>query len=422
MNHIRMSLFGRGQTQEHGLPQTNHPRSVDVERQRYNGPRLSVISRSALPGFLAGRASLGTRGWRVDDDNPQGGPTKSSSPNSFRPPRLARSRTEDITNQSSSGDGMRAGESPSRPSTTSTRAQAFPVLTRPAAARIHGETERHVRRARFNGGGMVELFLPGSAESGRQAQHGHQRQANSDRSRRHRHKDRPQKFMFCFPWVQSRQARSLILRCFVSGIFVVATLSIFLSLSLTKNIRAGEFGILLILLIALTTIFFCHSLVRLCSLLARPQSRAGSSGNGTGSNRNGPSGYTIPQRPIRVILPGDVEAAGMESEAAQVKPPAYGQWRESVRVDPSRLYWQRAEPPSPPRPTSALSTNQDTAERGVTRIAQHRPPSYASGDGVDYVLDARPRSIAPPPSSAYSQASVIETPTLHPCSGASDAV
>jgi hypothetical protein len=44
----------------------------------------------------------------------------------------------------------------------------------------------------------------------------------------------------------------------------------------------------------------------------------------------GPGGYANPQTPIRVALARDEEAAGIESEATKVPPPAYGLWRESV--------------------------------------------------------------------------------------------
>lgn len=45
----------------------------------------------------------------------------------------------------------------------------------------------------------------------------------------------------------------------------------------------------------------------------------------------GPQGpYAIPPTPIRVVLARDEEAAGLPSEAAVVKPPEYGEWRESV--------------------------------------------------------------------------------------------
>jgi hypothetical protein len=44
----------------------------------------------------------------------------------------------------------------------------------------------------------------------------------------------------------------------------------------------------------------------------------------------GPGGYAIPRQPIRVVLARDEEAAGIESEATKMNPPAYGLWRESV--------------------------------------------------------------------------------------------
>lgn len=44
----------------------------------------------------------------------------------------------------------------------------------------------------------------------------------------------------------------------------------------------------------------------------------------------GPGGYANPTMPIRVALARDEEAAGIESEATKLPPPAYGLWRESV--------------------------------------------------------------------------------------------
>lgn len=44
----------------------------------------------------------------------------------------------------------------------------------------------------------------------------------------------------------------------------------------------------------------------------------------------GIAGYANPASPIRVTLARDEEAAGIESEATKLPPPAYGLWRESV--------------------------------------------------------------------------------------------
>lgn len=72
----------------------------------------------------------------------------------------------------------------------------------------------------------------------------------------------------------------------------------------------------------------------LCILLVRPRSRQGASGNDVEANKYGHPGYAIPAQPIRVVLARDEEAAGIESEATKLKPPAYGLWRESVVSPP----------------------------------------------------------------------------------------
>lgn len=51
------------------------------------------------------------------------------------------------------------------------------------------------------------------------------RRHRSDRSGRER-KPHPKRFLFCFPWVKSKRARSQILRCFVSGVFLTLLLSV----------------------------------------------------------------------------------------------------------------------------------------------------------------------------------------------------
>ncbi|GAO15585.1 hypothetical protein UVI_02050180 [Ustilaginoidea virens] len=98
----------------------------------------------------------------------------------------------------------------------------------------------------------------------------------------------------------------------------------------------------------------------------------------------GLGGYVVPQKPIPVVLAQDEEAVGVESEASKSRPPAYGLWRESIPVDPNRIFWQRNE---------AAST---APQRLETRTGP-RPPSYASEDGVSYVVDARQRSMTSPP-------------------------
>lgn len=57
------------------------------------------------------------------------------------------------------------------------------------------------------------------------------------------------------------------------------------------------------------------------------------------------------------------------------------------RVDPDRLYWQRND---------QAHTEGSEEEHARPATARTRPPSYASDDGVTYVVEARPRSMVPP--------------------------
>lgn len=317
----------------------------------------------------------------------------------------------------------------------------------------------------FHGPDPAESSLADLADEGRRRRR-HRDRSGSDRSRRHRHRrhrdrlevpgssqggssggsgsrrrrrrrlrdvedgdgdgdsDRPhpKHFLFCFPWVKSRKVRSQVLQCFISGTFLICLLAVYLALSLTKNINTSEFTVLLILIILFATIFFCQGLIRLCLLILRPKRSPDEGRRNALRGMYGPGGYAIPRQPIRVLLARDEEAAGIESETTKMSPPAYGLWRESVRVDPNRIYWERnTEVPTVPEEEQqhemsrsggsssnssgggggdddhssedTISTSGD--EGRSSSHAQRRPPSYASEDGVAYVIEAQPRSIAP---------------------------
>lgn len=100
-----------------------------------------------------------------------------------------------------------------------------------------------------------------------------------------------------------------------------------------------EFRILLILVILVTSIFFCHSLIRLCLLILNPLSEIDVERQ---LPTAGAGGYANPETPIRVTLARDEEAAGIESEATKLPPPAYGLWRESVVCSAVRKLYQKS--------------------------------------------------------------------------------
>ncbi|CAK7216089.1 hypothetical protein SCUCBS95973_002686 [Sporothrix curviconia] len=311
-------------------------------------------------------------------------------------------------------------------------------------------SRRDRRRRRFDGADPAEMHLATMADEGRRRRHRRQESSRSGRQQRRyvveiaggpppaypaEPASKPKRFLYCFPYIKSRRMRAQILRCFISGMFLVLVVGIFLALYLTSNIYNTEFMVLLLLIVLLTAVFFAHGLVRLCVMVLHPLSPAEEAaaeeryrlrqmGQSGLPSMYGPGGYAIPHQPIRVVLARDEEAAGIESVTAKTQPPAYGLWRESVRVDPNRIYWQRNEA-APAGNNSTRSRNassnsnssrsrrtesgvnmrggaassnasSDDNDRDSTRGRQSpRPPSYMSDDGVQYVVEAQPRSIAP---------------------------
>ncbi|KAF5724384.1 hypothetical protein FMUND_840 [Fusarium mundagurra] len=207
----------------------------------------------------------------------------------------------------------------------------------------------------------------------------HERERDRHRSRRS-HQRHPKFFLGCIPWVRSRRMRAQILRCLTSGLFLIILVTVYLALSMTHKVNTREMNIMLILVVLFAAAFFFHGLIRLCLLIIKSNREAAERANRPPRYRA--PRYAVPPVPIPVVLAQDEEAVGMESEATKTLPPAYGRWRETVRVDPDRLFWQRNE---------AVDLSQI---RPNTR-AGPRPPSYVSEDGISYVVEAQPRSTAP---------------------------
>jgi hypothetical protein len=109
-------------------------------------------------------------------------------------------------------------------------------------------------------------------------------------------------------------------------------------MSLNSTVEGQEFHILLILIIMILTILFCHSLARTCMHVTRT-----ARGVGRVPTRVGPTGYAQPEQPIAVVLARDEEMATeteetpttTQTEKVTAPPPAYGLWRSSVVSTPS---------------------------------------------------------------------------------------
>ncbi|KAH9880752.1 hypothetical protein IAQ61_001046 [Plenodomus lingam] len=204
-------------------------------------------------------------------------------------------------------------------------------------------------------------------------------------------------------------ARAKLLACIISGTFLATVLAVYLAIALTNRNLGQEVHILFIMVLLAITIFFCHSLIRLCMLILNPPREEDRPHI---PSMNGPDGFK-PIVPIRVHLARDEESAiadssldsqteipDVEKDIIPPPPPAYGLWRSSVRADPNLLHWQRADD----NRGSVISSMPQTRHTSVvgapgplpthTQPATHgpRPPSYVSEDGVSYVVEAAPRS------------------------------
>lgn len=107
------------------------------------------------------------------------------------------------------------------------------------------------------------------------------------------------------------------------------------------------------------------------------------------------NGYAIPAQPVPITFAEATPTSyvapdysshsrgGTPGEVIPPPPPAYGIWRESVRVDPNRIYWAR-NPDAETAPIRAQHTDTLAMLEGrigaeeAARPALRRPPSYAS--------------------------------------------
>jgi len=176
--------------------------------------------------------------------------------------------------------------------------------------------------------------------------------------------------------------------------------------------------VLLILIIFLATMFFCHALVRLCIMATNP-------GRFRGLSRNfaripsvaGRGGYANPREPIRIHNSYGADDPSLP-DPAKSPPPVYGLWRcsyvalaptystlllylsnnYSVRVNPDQFYWvRRTSAGVPTIPEGREHSNRNSR-------ATLRPPSYASDDGVTYALSPHQLRRDPPPPPRPSEA------------------
>ncbi|PGH02333.1 hypothetical protein AJ79_07673 [Helicocarpus griseus UAMH5409] len=220
---------------------------------------------------------------------------------------------------------------------------------------------------------------------------GERRQRRITAWTRPKHRDKPKPKRFCGgPGIRSKEARKKLVECALSAVVLIAIFVIYLALSLSSAVTGREFHVVLILILMILVIYFCHSFIRFFMIAWRPAPRYSPPAI---PRRGGGLEYAQPSQPIPVILARDEEeATDMEtgnrttSNNAGVlapPPPAYGLWRSSVKINPNLVHWQRRQETNPQQ------TSTENANNG--NDTPNRPPSYISDDGVRYVVDLQPR-------------------------------
>ncbi|GAQ05595.1 ER degradation-enhancing alpha-mannosidase-like protein 1 [Aspergillus lentulus] len=192
----------------------------------------------------------------------------------------------------------------------------------------------------------------------------------------------------CMPTLRDRSIRRRLYTLIPATVFLLAIIAFYLAIHTATHL-GQEIHILLIFMILILSIIFCHTLIRFAmEILQDPRSTVA---RNRIPSRVGPMGYAQPDRPIQVTLAGDEEALVDDAvrEKVTTPPPAYGLWRSSVRINPDLLYWRRVEDDE--LPPAAVNGTQRRSNR---KPSVPRPPSYTSDDGVDYVIQAQPRRFA----------------------------
>ncbi|KAI5781816.1 hypothetical protein EDC01DRAFT_723096 [Geopyxis carbonaria] len=169
----------------------------------------------------------------------------------------------------------------------------------------------------------------------------------------------------------------------IAGIILTILVAIYLGLALSKRILRQEWHVLLILVVLVSTVFFCHSLVRLfIDIINNAHAEDGPENFGRIPSIAGPGGFANPREPIRINTQNPEALKGLKEP-----PPVYGLWRCSVRVNPDQFFWERRENNNSQEMTTR---EQGISEESLSPTQELRPPSYISDDGVSYAVYAVP--------------------------------
>ncbi|KAL4930549.1 uncharacterized protein BDV17DRAFT_259007 [Aspergillus undulatus] len=193
----------------------------------------------------------------------------------------------------------------------------------------------------------------------------------------------------CASTLDDRNIQWKLFNLVLSTVLLLINLATYVSFVVIRAIRGPWLYIVLTFILLTLGVIWCHTLCRFIVAVYQFPNHAGNALPPL--EMAGVAGYARPEQPIHVTMAGDEERFTRGRHAAAVRiavpPPAYGVWRSSVRLNPDLLYWQRVDN-QPPTDTDIESGEQSLRRKTSGR----RPPTYMSDDGVEYVVEAQPRS------------------------------
>ncbi|KAK6345022.1 hypothetical protein TWF718_006962 [Orbilia javanica] len=193
---------------------------------------------------------------------------------------------------------------------------------------------------------------------------------------------------FAKSWLIKPELKTRVAILLVWSVVFIVVLSIYLGLFMGNKLTAPPLQIALILVTLMAAFFFFHSLIRVCLAVARPfsypdeeQPQAAYVNPMFGGMTAGPGpwGYAQPERPIQVYAMPGQSGASVDDDGTPKDlpppPPAYGIWRQTVRVNPAQFYWVRR---SQADGVYSQGNNEAPSNRTSVGSTGTRPPSYAS--------------------------------------------
>lgn len=233
MDFIRSRVSGRGNPtagQDADLEQAGVSERGQLQGQQETGRGRFGIRRPQVSSIVTNQSSGVNRLQRrtVSGENEDGPKTPrfhlglpSLPSGRFQFPSLSRIGTRKRSRSSLSREQGQQPSDGSEPRISLQQSQAgqSAVVAEPQPTHVQGDPSSGSSMRSFRGADPAEMHSAGLAETGRRRRH----RTNPSESQQG---GKPRKFLYCFPWIKSRRVRSQILRCFVSGMFLLMFLVI----------------------------------------------------------------------------------------------------------------------------------------------------------------------------------------------------